>query len=305
MITKVKYMIDEIFEEYKHQERETFLLMADHFGIGVKDFLSPHVNYDMIIIMHNVNLLKEEIDSFEIESFNRLNEEIDSIKIMDRIYEDTIKEGILLGIGFGKTHMIKKVLELEINKSEILDINLEEYYQYFPKFDKSKYDFEKTYEDGTERLIVSMKEKPNELEIEIELVSHITRIIDKNHKELKKILFEKFLDDFKIDRKKARHKFNKKIKIDSENLKPMLRSRFFKEQSGNIKIKRIIEEYLDYLIDIGLDIGIRVGLRLVIEDIQKEIMPYEILKNLSETETMMYIQKEHSDYILKKQNEGK
>ena len=49
-----------------------------------------------------------------------------------------------------------------------------------------------------------------------------------------------------------------------------------------------------------MDIGIRTGLRLVIEDIQKDIMPYELLGNLSETETMMYIQKEHSDYIYKK-----
>ena len=38
------------------------------------------------------------------------------------------------------------------------------------------------------------------------------------------------------------------------------------------------------------------------EDIQKEIMTYELLGNLSETETMMYIQKEHSDYIYKKYN---
>ena len=50
----------------------------------------------------------------------------------------------------------------------------------------------------------------------------------------------------------------------------------------------------------GLDIGIRTGLRLVIEDIQRDIIPYELLENLSETETMMYIQKEHSDYIYKK-----
>ena len=52
----------------------------------------------------------------------------------------------------------------------------------------------------------------------------------------------------------------------------------------------------------GLDIGIRTGLKLVIEDIQKDVMPYDILKNLSETETMMYIQKEHSEYIFKKHN---
>ena len=68
------------------------------------------------------------------------------------------------------------------------------------------------------------------------------------------------------------------------------------------KIKKIIDDYFEFMIDIGLDIGIRTGLRLVIEDIQKDIMPYELLGNLSETETMMYIQKEHSDYIFKKYN---
>ena len=73
------------------------------------------------------------------------------------------------------------------------------------------------------------------------------------------------------------------------------------EMTGKYKIKKIIEEYFEFLIDMGLDIGIRVGLRLVIEDIQKKVMPFELLKNLSETETMMYIQQEHSDYIYKKQ----
>ena len=81
-----------------------------------------------------------------------------------------------------------------------------------------------------------------------------------------------------------------------------MKSRFYKEKTGKHKIKKIIEEYFEFIIDIGLDIGIRTGLKLVIEDIQKDIMPYEILKNLSETEIMMYIQKEHSEYIFKKHN---
>ena len=103
---------------------------------------------------------------------------------------------------------------------------------------------------------------------------------------LKKILFEEFLDEFEIDKKKSKFTTNKKIRIDGENLKPLLKSRFFKDKRGKYKIKRIIDDYFEFMIDIGLDIGIRTGLRLVIEDIQKDIMPYELLGNLSETETM-------------------
>ena len=181
-------------------------------------------------------------------------------------------------------------------------MNLEEYNEYYPQFDETKSDFERIDENGIERLKVSRNDEPSELDLEIAGVAYISKIIDNNHKELKKLIFEQFLDEFKIDRKKAKFTCHKKIKIDSENLKPLIRSGFYKEKTGRYKIKRIVEDYFEFLIDMGLDIGIRTGLRLVIEDIQKDIMPYEILKNLSETETMMYIQKEHSEYIFKKHN---
>jgi hypothetical protein len=185
---------------------------------------------------------------------------------------------------------------------EIMDIDLKEYNEYYPPFDESKTDFEKVDDEGIERLKVTRNDEPSNLEIEISAVAYISKIIDENHKELKKILFEEFLDEFEIDKKKSKFTTNKKIRLDGENLKPLLKSRFFKEKMGKYKIKRIIDDYFEFMIDIGLDIGIRTGLRLVIEDIQKEIMPYELLGNLSETETMMYIQKEHSDYIYKKYN---
>ena len=280
-------MIDEIFQEYKKQENDNILLMTKHFGIDVKCLLYPNINNDLIVILDSVNLLNEEVDSFE---------------LIDEFYEKIIKEGILLGLGFGKAHMIKKILEFPIEKSEILDMDLKEYNEYFPPFDESRTDFEKINEEGIDRLKISRTDEPSDLEIEIAAVAHISKIIDSNHKELKKLLFEQFLDEFEIDRKKAKFACHKKIKIDSANLKHLMKSRFYKEKSGRHKIKKIIEEYFEFIIDIGLDIGIRTGLKLVIEDIQKDIMPYEILKNLSETETMMYIQKEHSEYIFKKHN---
>ena len=280
-------MIDEIFQEYKKQESDNIILMTKHFGIDVKCLLYPNINNDLIVILDNVNLLNDEVDSF---------------KRIDVFYEKIVKEGILLGIGFGKAHMIKKILEFPISKREIFDMDLKEYHEYYPPFDESKSDFEKVEEDGIERLKVSRNDNPSDLEVEIATVAYIAKIIDDKHKELKKILFEEFLDEFEIDKKKSKFTVNKKIKIDSEKLNPLLRSRFFKDKKGNYKIKKIINDYFEFMIDIGLDIGIRTGLRLVIEDIQKEIMPYELLGNLSETETMMYIQKEHSDYIYKKYN---
>ena len=272
-------MIDEIFQEYKKQEKDNIILMTKHFGIDVKCLLYPNINNDLIVILDSVNLLNDEEDSF---------------KLIDAFYEKIIKEGMLLGIGFGKAHMIKKILEFPLSKMEIMDIDLKEYNEYYPPFDESKTDFEKVDDEGIERLKVTRNDEPSNLEVEISAVAYISKIIDDNHKELKKILFEEFLDEFEIDKKK------KKIRIDNENLRPLIKSRFFKEKKGKYKIKRIIDDYFEFMIDIGLDIGIRTGLRLVIEDIQNDIMPYELLGNLSETETMMYIQKEHSDYIYKK-----
>ena len=280
-------MIDEIFQEYKKQENENIILMTKHVGIDVKCLLYPNINNDLIVILDSVNLLNEEVDSF---------------KAIDEFYEKIIKEGILLGLGFGKAHMIKKILEFPIEKSEILDMDLKEYNEYYPPFDESRTDFEKINENGIDRLKISRNDEPSNLEIEIAAVAHISKIIDSNHRELKKLIFEQFLDEFEIDRKKAKFACHKKINIDSENLKPLMKSRFYKEKTGRHKVKKIIEEYFEFIIDIGLDIGIRTGLKLVIEDIQKDNMPYEILKNLSETEIMMYIQKEHSEYIFKKHN---
>ena len=280
-------MIDEIFQEYKKQEAENIILIAKHCGIDVKCLLYPNINNDIIVILDYVNLLNEEVDSF---------------KHIDNFYEKIIKEGILLGIGFGKTHMIKKILESGIKKSEILDMDLKEYSEFYPPFDESKSEAEKINENGIERLTVSRSDEPSELEIEISAVAYIAKIIDKDHKELKKLLFEEFLNEFEIDRKKARFTCHKKIAIESENLKPLIRSRFFKEKTGKHRIKNLIEDYFEFMIDMGLNIGIRTGMKLVIEDIKKDIMPYEILENLSETETMMYIQKEHSEYIFKKYN---
>ena len=275
-------MIDEIFQEYK---KDNIILMTKHFGIDVKCLLYPNINNDLIVILDSVNLLNDEEDSF---------------KLIDAFYEKIIKEGMLLGIGFGKAHMIKKILEFPLSKMEIMDIDLKEYNEYYPPFDESKTDFEKVDDEGIERLKVTRNDEPSNLEVEISAVAYISKIIDDNHKELKKILFEEFLDEFEIDKKKVKFTTNKKIRIDNENLRPLIKSRFFKEKKGKYKIKRIIDDYFEFMIDIGLDIGIRTGLRLVIEDIQNDIMPYELLGNLSETETMMYIQKEHSDYIYKK-----
>ena len=48
-------------------------------------------------------------------------------RVIDEFYEKIVKEGFLLGIGFGKAHMIRKILEFPLSKSEIFDMNLEEY----------------------------------------------------------------------------------------------------------------------------------------------------------------------------------
>ena len=133
-------MIDEIFQEYKKQEKDNIILMTKHFGIDVKCLLYPNINNDLIVILDSVNLLNDEEDSF---------------KLIDAFYEKIIKEGMLLGIGFGKAHMIKKILEFPLSKMEIMDIDLKEYNEYYPPFDESKTDFEKVDDEGIERLKVT------------------------------------------------------------------------------------------------------------------------------------------------------
>ena len=278
-------MIDEIFNNFEKQQNENFKLMGKHFRLESEFISKPNANHDLIVILDSVNLLNEDADSF---------------KLIDDFYEKTVKEGILLGLGFGKAHMIKKVLEMPMTKDEILRINLDEYNELFPKFDESKSTFNEWKEDGMNRAKIVMEDDISDLEKEVKQVHLISKIIDKNHKEIKKILFEGFLDGFEIDRKKARYGFKKSIKLDSKNLNPQIRSRFFKDRTGKYKIKEIIDEYFDLMIDTGMNIGIKVGFRIVIEDIQNGRINFELLKYLSETEIMMYIQKEHSEYILKK-----
>ncbi len=279
-------MIDEIFDEYEKQQKENFLMIGKHFGIEGEFLSRPNANHDLIIILDSVNLLNKEIDSFE---------------LIDEFYEKIVKEGILFGLGFKKAHIIKKVMELPLSKNEISEIKLGDYNEFFPKFDESKSILNGYCEDGMKRVLVTMNAELSDIEKEVEEVLFISKIIDKNHNELKKILFEEFLDVFEIDRKKAKY-FQKKIRINSEILRPQIRSRFFKEKEGTFKVKEILEDYFELMIDTGAEIGIKVGFGIVIEDIQKDQINYDKLKNLSETEIMMYIQKEHSDYIFKKHN---
>ena len=279
-------MIDEIFDEYEKQQKENFLMIGKHFGIEGEFLSRPNANHDLIIILDSVNLLNKEIDSFE---------------LIDEFYEKIVKEGILFGLGFKKAHIIKKVMELPLSKNEISEIKLGDYNEFFPKFDESKSILNGYCEDGMKRVLVTMNAELSDIEKEVEEVLFISKIIDKNHNELKKILFEEFLDVFEIDRKKAKY-FQKKIRINSEILRPQIRSRFFKEKEGIFKVKEILEDYFELMIDTGAEIGIKVGFGIVIEDIQKDQINYDKLKNLSETEIMMYIQKEHSDYIFKKHN---
>lgn len=279
-------MIDEIFDEYEKQQKENFLMIGKHFGIEGEFLSRPNANHDLIIILDSVNLLNKEIDSFE---------------LIDEFYEKIVKEGILFGLGFKKAHIIKKVMELPLSKNEISEIKLGDYNEFFPKFDESKSILNGYCEDGMKRVLVTMNAELSDIEKEVEEVLFISKIIDKNHNELKKILFEEFLDVFEIDRKKAEY-FQKKIRINSEILRQQIRSRFFKEKEGIFKVKEILEDYFELMIDTGAEIGIKVGFGIVIEDIQKDQINYDKLKNLSETEIMMYIQKEHSDYIFKKHN---
>ena len=53
-------MIDEIFQEYKKQEKDNIILMTKHFGIDVKCLLYPNINNDLIVILDSVNLLDDE-----------------------------------------------------------------------------------------------------------------------------------------------------------------------------------------------------------------------------------------------------
>lgn len=278
-------MIDEIFENYEKQLYDNCELIGKQLGIEREFISKPNANHDLIVILDSANLLNEDIDSFA---------------LIDDFYEKTIKEGILLGLGFGKAHMIKKILESPMRKDEILKINLKDYEEFFPKYNPSRTTFKKWEEDGINRVLFTIDDELSDVDKEAKQVHIIAKIIDKNHSEIKKILFESFLEGFEIDNKKAKYGFKKRIRLDSQNLNPKLRSRFFKDKTGKYKIRDIVESYLELMIDTGMDMGIKTGFKLVIEDIQKERINYELLKYLSETEIMMYIQKEHSEYLLKK-----
>ena len=92
-------MIDEIFQEYKKQEKDNILLMTKHYGIDVKCLLYPNINNDLIVILDSVNLLNDEVDSFKLidafyekikakgfEIFRELK--VNGYRVGDIVYED-------------------------------------------------------------------------------------------------------------------------------------------------------------------------------------------------------------------------
>ena len=99
---------------------------------------------------------------------------------IDDFYEKIVKEGILFGLGFGKAHMIKKVMELPLSKNEISEIDLDDYNEFFPKFDESKSVLNDYSEDGMKRVLVTMNAELSDIEKEAEEVLFIAKIIDKN-----------------------------------------------------------------------------------------------------------------------------
>ena len=93
-------MIDEIFQEYKKQEKDNILLMTKHYGIDVKCLLYPNINNDLIVILDSVNLLNDEVDSF---------------KLIDAFYEKIIKKKVIYKKNEKKQTFFKVCIVLSLN----------------------------------------------------------------------------------------------------------------------------------------------------------------------------------------------
>ena len=282
-------MIDEIYENSLIQLKvfiRTFEKEFDYPG-GIKEIGHNSTN-DLIILLNKVNFFNREITFPEMKDF----------------YESGIKEGIGLGLMFGKTCMLKKIKENQISKEEVMNADLEEYGQFFQNRDQIEEIIEiPTGCDNPKERRFRVIEGPDDIGKEIQMVILLSKLIDDDHKELVKILYRDLLEEFGLFHFNVKYKCNKKIKMGTKSLKPMLKSCLFKDRTGQYPIKELIRDYLTNLIDSGMELGVRIGFKIVLEDIQKGLLDYDSIPNMNETEFMMYIHREHGEYIIK--NGGK
>ena len=314
---KIKHgdsMIDKIYENY-----EVRLSMSN--PILKMRGIDENINELPI----GVNLDIENILSpFELFDNNENTQE----KIKEA-YIEIFKEGIYLGIGFGK------IIEFNYAKSnperfiECFEDNAEIYTSYdfkievmtkvIPPISVKKFTQEenpKEVEFKSERfkeihsiLCVNLETDWEDLlELEInrnvkEIDNYILKeemksftsdeelrvLVDGLKKEIQMKLFEKFFESLDIDLDKAHHISKNKLRFNEETAEDIFVSNVFSKLEGEYEVIELINKYLIYVFNEGKIIGLLNGTKMVIEDIQNEKLDYEKMNAMNPKESFDYI----------------
>ena len=248
-------MIDKIYENY-----EVRLSMSN--PILKMRGIDENINELPI----GVNLDIENILSpFELFDNNENTQE----KIKEA-YIEIFKEGIYLGIGFGK------IIEFNYVHS-ILCVNLETDWEDLLELEINR----NVKEIDNYILKEEMKSFTSDEELKV--------LVDGLKKEIQMKLFEKFFESLDIDLDKAHHISKNKLRFNEETAEDIFVSNVFSKLEGEYEVIELINKYLIYVFNEGKIIGLLNGTKMVIEDIQNEKLDYEKMNAMNPKESFDYI----------------
>ncbi len=308
-------MIDEIYENYENR------LSSSNFILKKRG-----INQDINKLHLGVNLDIENILS-PLELFDIDEEEIG--KKIKEAYVEIFKEGIYLGIGFGKILKFNYAKSSPENYVECLEEDCEHYTIYdfkvevmkkiIPPIKVKKYtqeedpkeiDYKNEKFEDIRSLICINIETDWEDYLDFEVNSNVNEMknyilqrevkaylendelrecIDGLKRGIRKTLFKKFFETLDIDPKKAKICCESNLRFDEDTAKDVFVSPVFVNLEGEFKIRELVNKYLFYVFNEGKIIGLLNGTKMVLDDIQNDRLDYDEMNSMSPDETFEYV----------------
>ena len=308
-------MIDEIYENYEKRLSSSNPILKRR-GID-KDINELHLGVNL-----DIENILSPLDLFD----------CDDEKLAGKIkeaYVEIFKEGIYLGIGFGKILKFNDAKASPENYVECLEEETKHYTLYdfkvevmkiiippikVKKFTKEKIPKEIDYRNEKfedirsficinietvweDRLDLEINANVQEMDDYIkkrEVLSFIENeelkeCVDGLKKDIQKILFEKFFNALNIDIQKAEQRCQNNLRFDEETAEDIFASPLFSNLEGEFKVKELVNKYLIHVFNEGKIIGLLNGTKMVIDDIQSDRLDYEEMRSMSSKEKFDYI----------------
>lgn len=308
-------MIDEIYDYYEKRLSTSNSILKMR-GIDEEiNKLPLGINLDIANILSTIDIYDYD--------------EKKAAKKIKEAYVEVFKEGIYLGIGFGKilkfnyakSHPENYVecLEEDYQHFTFYDFKIEVLKKIIPPIKVKKFTQERhpkeinyrneSFEDIRSYTCINVETQwedkfdfevnPDAKEMEDYIRQREVKSYEDNE-ELKKcvddlkmgiqnILFQKFFEALEVDLEKAENGCENNLRFDEETAKDVFISPVFSNLEGEFKIRELINRYLIYVFNEGKIIGLLNGIKIVLEDIQNDRLDYEEMNSMSSRESFLYI----------------